>query len=242
MGNELTSPRALDIHGLTHQYPNGTLALKSFSLTVEKDERVAVLGANGAGKSTFLLHLTGVLKPTQSERFEVFGLALQKKSLKDIRQRVGMVFQNPDDQLFCPTIFDDIAFGPRNLRLSEEQVTEKVQQSLAAVGLSGLEEKSAFHLSLGQKKRAAIATVLAMDCQMLALDEPTSALDPKGRREIIELLESIGGTQIIITHDFALARRLCTRAIILFKGEKVADGKPAELLDNEDLLRTRDLL
>lgn len=233
---------ALEISDLTHKYPNGTLALDKLSLTVKADERVAILGANGAGKSTLLLHLTGVLRATSASAFKVFDLELSKKTLRQIRQRVGMVFQNPDDQLFCPSVHEDVAFGPRNLKLPEDQVLKKVEESLAAVGLAGHGSRSAFQLSLGQKKRAAIATVLAMDCQMLALDEPTSALDPRGRREIIEVLESLGGTQLIITHDFALARRLCSRVIILHKGRKVADGDPAQILDDEALLGAHDLL
>ncbi|MDF1666411.1 MAG: ABC transporter ATP-binding protein [Planctomycetota bacterium] len=236
------STRALEITDLTYQYPNGTLALDKLSLAVEANERVAIIGANGAGKSTLLLHLTGVLRASSSSAFKVFGTELSKKTLREIRQRVGMVFQNPDDQLFCPSVHEDVAFGPRNLKLPESEVLKKVEESLAAVGLPDHGSRSAFQLSLGQKKRAAIATVLAMDCQMLALDEPTSALDPRGRREIMELLEQLGGTQLIITHDFALAQRLCSRAIILHNGRKVADGDPANLLNDEALLDAHDLL
>lgn len=233
---------ALEITELSFQYPNGTLALDKLSLSIQTGERVALLGANGAGKSTLLLHLTGVLQARSSSALKIFGLELNKKTLRELRQKVGLVFQNPDDQLFCPSIEEDVAFGPRNLKLPEEQVRERVERSLADVGLAGLGPRSAFQLSLGQKKRAAIATVLAMDCQILALDEPTSALDPRGRREIIELLERLGGTQLIITHDFALARRLCSRAIILHKGKKVADGDPHQLLDDQALLDAHDLL
>jgi cobalt/nickel transport system ATP-binding protein len=242
LGDDLSTVRALEIADLTYRYPDGTVALSELSLAVNRDERVAVLGANGAGKSTLFLHLTGVLQASKQNKFECFGEPLNKKTIKSIRRKVGLVFQNPDDQLFCPNIYEDIAFGPRNLGMSESEVETRVKEAMSAVGIEGFEERSAFHLSLGQKKRAAIATVLAMNCELLALDEPTSSLDPRGRREIIELLEKLGGTQLIVTHDLALARRLCHRVIILAKGEKVADGTPADILDDQDLLMKHHLV
>lgn len=227
----------IEIESLSYSYPDGTRALGNLSLAIAEGEKVGVVGPNGAGKSTLLLHLNGILRSNGAARIEVLGQRLSRASLKSIRQKVGLVFQNPDDQLFCPTVFDDVAFGPRNLRYSEREVRDRVRRSLDAVGLHGVEDKSAHHLSLGQKKRASIATVLSMDAEILALDEPTTSLDPKGRRDIIELLGEIGGTQVIVTHDLELVRELCDRVIVLFEGRQVAEGRPGELLGDTEFLR-----
>ena len=200
---------------------------------------MALLGANGAGKSTLLLHLNGIL---QSPGVKVCGLALERRNLKAIRQKVGLVFQNPDDQLFCPTVFDDVAFGPRHMGLGEADVELRVARSLAQVGLTGQRGRSAFHLSVGQKKRAALATVLAMAPELLVLDEPTSNLDPRGRKEVRRLLQELGGTQLIATHDFTLVRELCQRAIVLSRGRKVADGGVEEVLGATALLEEHGLV
>ena len=226
--------KVVQIEKLSFSYPDGTRALDDMSLEIAKGEKVALIGANGAGKSTLLLHLNGIF--CRNGCVQILGMKLEKKNLRSIRQKVGLVLQNPDDQLFCPTVFDDVAFGARNLGLSEEVVAQRVKESLEAVGLAGFGDHSAFHLSFGEKKRVSIATVLAMDSEILALDEPTSNLDPRGKKEIIKLLKKIGRTQIIITHDLNLAGSLCDRVVVISKGKKVADGAVEEILNNEILL------
>ncbi|MCY3020728.1 MAG: ABC transporter ATP-binding protein [Planctomycetota bacterium] len=229
---------AIQVTGLSYSYPDGSKALQEVSFQVKRGERVGFVGANGAGKSTLLLHLNGIL---QGKGVTIVGMAVTKANLKSVRQKVGLVFQNPDDQLFCPTVFEDIAFGLRNLRIPEDEVGRRVRESLRTVGLEGFEKRSAFHLSVGQKKRIALATVLAMQCDILVLDEPTSNLDPRGRREIAALLEQLGGTQVIATHDLALVRKLCSRVIVLREGGIVADGEPRTILNDEAFLRAHDL-
>lgn len=234
----MTGEKVVQIENLCFSYPDGTRALEEVSLDICAGEKVAVVGPNGAGKSTLLLHLNGIFSSNGAVR--VLGLKM-KENLKSIRQKVGLVFQNPDDQLFCPTVFDDIAFGARNLNLPEEQVAERVKAALEAVGMSGFEGHSAFHLSFGQKKRVSIATVLAMDSQILVLDEPTSNLDPRGKKDIIGLLRKIGGTQIIVTHDLKLAEELCSRMIVISNGRKAADGPIEEILTDQTFLESHEL-
>lgn len=229
---------ALELNALSYSYPDGTPALKEVSFRVAAGERVALVGANGAGKSTLLLHFNGIIA---SNTVRVAGLAVTAGNLKAVRQKVGLVFQNPDDQLFCPTVFEDVAFGPRNLGLGEDEVARRVSESLAQVGLEGFERRSAFHLSIGEKRRAALATVLALRPDVLVLDEPTAHLDPRGRRELAGLLERVGGTQLVATHDLELARRLCGRTVVLKGGRVTADGTTETLLGDEELLKTHDL-
>lgn len=219
----------VDIKALSYSYPDGTTALDGLIINIIEGERIVLLGNNGAGKSTLLLHLNGLLP---SPSVSVFGhFTSEKATLPIIRQKVGLVFQNPDDQLFCPTIAEDVAFGPRNMGLPEEIVQQHVKESLAAVGIPPeLHHRSAFHLSLGQKKRVAIATVLAMQVEMLVLDEPTSNLDLRGRRELATLLNDYRGTLLIATHDFAWASMLCPRAILLEQGRLLADGPTPEVI------------
>jgi cobalt transport protein ATP-binding subunit len=234
-----TVESAVRIQSLSYVYPDGTHALNGVSLDIAVGERVGLIGANGAGKSTLLLHLNGI---HQGEgQVAIMTLPIEKRNLSTVRQKVGMVFQNPDDQLFCPTVYDDVAFGPRNLGLSEGDVAARVAKSLAGVGMTGFENKPAFHLSLGQKKRVALATVLSMEAELLVLDEPTSNLDPKGRNEIIHLLQTLIDTQIIATHDLDLVAKLCTRVILLSKGRCVADGPPSEIVENRKLLELHGL-
>lgn len=230
----------VETRDLTYSYPDGTQALDGLSLIVNEGEMVGVIGPNGAGKSTLLLHLNGILGHNGSVR--VSGMELNRANLKEIRRKVGIIFQNPDDQLFCPTVFDDVAFGPRNLKVPEDKVARRVKQSLEAVGLAGFEERSAFHLSFGQKKRVAIATVLSMEPELLVIDEPSSNLDPGARRSIIQLLRDLGGTQIIVSHDLELVSQLCQRVIILNNGRKIAEGTTREILRDQALLKANGLL
>jgi cobalt transport protein ATP-binding subunit len=231
---------ALLVEDLTFRYPDGTAALAGVSFTLAPGEKLALLGPNGAGKSTLLLHLNGLLRGTG--RIVVGGLPLTDGNLKEVRRKVGLVFQSPDDQLFCPTVFDDVAFGPRNLGLPEEEARERATRSLAAVGLAGQEQRSAYHLSWGEKKRAALATVLSLEPEVLALDEPVAFLDPRGRRELLELLRRLGGTQLVATHDLPLAEALCTRGVVLSRGRVAAEGPVAELRADRALLEAHGLL
>ncbi len=230
----------LAVEGLSYRYPDGTEALREVSLEVREGERLALMGPNGAGKSTLALHLNGLLQG--GGRIIVDGMELDQRSLRAIRQKVALVFQNPDDQLFCPTVFEDVAFGPRNLGLSEELVAERVRGSLQAVGLSGFESRNPAHLSIGEKKRAAIATVWAMEPRLFVFDEPTSSLDARGRRSIVELLRGLGASQIIVTHDLELVRAVCSRAVVMSHGRKVADGPLAETLADSAGLRAWGLI
>lgn len=230
---------AVSAEGVRYAYPDGTLALDGVSFEIHEGERVAFVGANGAGKSTLLLTLNGVLRGEGN--VSIHGVAVEARNMKAIRRMVGVVFQNPDDQLFCPTALDDVMFGPLNMGLSRNDAMAKAGKALADVGLSGVSGKSPFHLSHGQKKRVAMATVLSMDCRVLALDEPTSGLDPKGRKEAVRLMGGLGGSLIVATHDFGLVRELCDRVIILSNGKNVADGTPSAILSDSALLERHGL-
>ncbi len=226
--------KVIEIDHLSYDYPDGTPALREIQLEVFRGESVAILGPNGAGKSTLLYHFNGTFMGRG--KVTVLGLPVVKENLREIRRRVGLVFQNPDDQLFCPTVYDDVAFGPLNMGLDPQQVRLRVEQALEMVGLQGFERRSAHHLSEGEKKRVALATVLAMDSEILALDEPTDNLDPAGSQVLIERIRRISQTKVIITHHLPLAMDLCSRAVFLRAGRKVED------LPMERLLETRDLL
>jgi len=224
---------------LTYKYPDGTAALKGVDLEVKQGEKVAILGPNGAGKSTFLMHLNGTLRGEGG--LEIGGLKPSKKTLKDIRSLVGLVFQDPDDQLFLTTVFDDVAFGPINQGLSQEKVLERVKNALDVVGMLWATNKSAHHLSFGEKKRVALATVLSMEPKVLVLDEPTSNLDPKTRKKLEALLLGLDHTMIIVTHNLDFAWRICDRSVVFSDGKVVADGPTRELLVNESLLEANEL-
>lgn len=224
----------LAVENLGFSYPDGTCAVAGVSFAVARGEHVAVVGANGAGKSTLLWHLNGLL--TGSGRVVVDGVALSRSSVAAIRRQVGLVFQDPDDQLFCPTVAEDVAFGPRQARLPGGEVQRRVDAALAAVGLNGLGHKAPHHLSLGQRKRAAIAAVLAMEPAILVMDEPTSGLDPRGRRELVTLLADLGCTLVIATHDLSLLATLCPRVLVLAEGRLLADTASASLLADEALM------
>ena len=226
--------KVIEINHLSYDYPDGTPALRDINLEVYRHESVAILGPNGAGKSTLLYHLNGTLMG--DGRVNILGLPVEKKNLKEIRRRVGLVFQSPEDQLFCPTVFDDVAFGPLNMGLDEEKVRHRVERALEMMGLKGFEGRSAHHLSEGEKKRVALATVLSMDSEILVLDEPTDNLDPTGSRTLIGRIQLIPQTKVIVTHHLPVAVDLCERAVLLQKGRKVEDLLTKELLRNRDLL------
>jgi cobalt/nickel transport system ATP-binding protein len=225
---------SIEIRKLSFAYPDGRQALRGIDLAVHEGEKVALVGPNGAGKSTLLLHLNGLLRGDGV--VQVMGRTVEEPNLGWIRAKVGMVFQNPDDQLFSPTVFDDVAFGPLYVGLPEEEIRRRVEWALAQVGLEDYADRVSHHLSLGEKKRAAIATVLSMQPEILALDEPTSGLDPRTRRRLIGLLRELPQTMLVATHDMNLVAETCGRAVILDKGEVIADGGMRELLVDEQLL------
>ncbi|NSW89718.1 MAG: ABC transporter ATP-binding protein [Firmicutes bacterium] len=220
---------------LKYSYPDGQQALKGISFRILHGESVGIVGANGAGKSTLLMHLVGVLFPNEGE-ISVGGIPVTKKTLPFIRQRVGMVFQDPDDQLFMATVYDDVAFGPRNYRLPEEEVEKRVRNSLETVGTLHLIDRPPYRLSGGEKRMVSIATVLAMNPDILVMDEPSSALDPKSRRRLINLLRGFTHTKIIATHDLDMVMELCERTIVLSEGKIVIDGATGEILSNGELM------
>jgi cobalt/nickel transport system ATP-binding protein len=226
--------KVIDIEHLSYDYPDGTPALREIDLVVYRHESVAILGPNGAGKSTLLYHLNGTLMG--DGRVTILGLPVEKKNLKEIRRKVGLVFQSPEDQLFCPTVFDDVAFGPRNMGLDEGGVRRRVEGALEMMGLKGFGGRSAHHLSEGEKKRVALATVLSLDSEILVLDEPTDNLDPAGSRMLIERIRSIPQTKVIVTHHLPMAADLCERAVLLYGGRKAEDLLMDELLKNREVL------
>ena len=234
------APPAVEIRDLTFAYPDGHPALERVNLTIERGERVAVLGPNGAGKTTLVLHLNGIHTATSGEVF-ISGLPVAKPQLKEIRRRVGIVFQDPDDQLFMPTVRDDVAFGPANLGLRGDELDQRVGEALAAVGMADCADRPPHHLSFGQRRRVAAATVLAMRPDLLVLDEPSSNLDPAARREFADIVRSLDMTTLMVTHDLPYALELCERAVILDHGRIVADGPTRDLLVDDDLMRSHRL-
>ena len=218
----------LEVTDLSFAYPDGHEALHDVSFSIGAGEKVALVGPNGAGKSTLMLHLNGLLHGHGT--LAVAGLPITKENLPLIRSKVGMVFQNPDDQLFSPTVFDDVAFGPLHMGYPEAEVRQRVAKALAQVGMAGFEERLSHHLSIGQKKRVAIATVLSMDPEILVLDEPSAGLDPRARRSLINLLHELPLTMLISTHDMLLVQELFPRMIVMDEGRVVADGETAVLL------------
>ncbi|MCH9723214.1 MAG: energy-coupling factor ABC transporter ATP-binding protein [Actinomycetia bacterium] len=226
---------AVRVQSLRHVYPDGHRALDGVDLTVETGERVAVLGPNGAGKTSLMLHLNGVLTAS-SGTVEINGITIARRNLRAIRQLVGVVFQDPDDQLFMPTVAQDVAFGPANFGVGGADLAERVTAALAAVSLADQAERSPAHLSAGQRRRAALATVLACRPDVLVLDEPSANLDPLGRRELAETLMTLQTTLLIVTHDLPYAAQLCDRAIVMDAGAVVADGAIGSVLADAELL------
>jgi cobalt/nickel transport system ATP-binding protein len=231
---------ALDVESLAFAYPDGHQALFGCSVEIATGERVALLGPNGAGKTTFVLHLNGILTPAAGS-VTVGGLEVGPSTLREIRRRVGIVFQDPDDQLFMPTVFDDVAFGPRNLGFDRDEVGERVARALDAVGMTEAATRPPHHLSFGQRRRVAVATVLAMDPQLLVLDEPTSNLDPASRRELAGILRSLDPTLLLVTHDLPYALELCPRALLMDEGSLVADGPTPDILADRELMASHRL-
>ncbi len=234
------STPTIAVDGLSYRYPDGTLALRDVDLHIHPGERVALLGPNGAGKTTLVLHINGIHMP-QVGSVAVSGLTLSNESVMEVRRRVGVVFQDPDDQLFMPTVRDDVAFGPQNLGLAGAELEKRVQDSLDAVAVADLADRPPNHLSFGQKRRVAIAGVLAMRPEILVFDEPTSNLDPTSRRELTSILRGLDITQLIVTHDLPYALELCPRAIVIDRGEIVADGPTRALLADTKLMASHRL-
>ena len=228
-------PPAIELRNIRFSYPDGTEALRGISCRIDRGEAVGLVGANGAGKSTLLQHLNGCLIAS-SGGVQVCGGPVNRDTLAEIRRRVGMVFQDPDDQLFMPTVFDDVAFGPLNLELPAEEVESRVQRALERVGMEHLAARPPHKLSGGEKRAVSIATVLAVSPDILVLDEPTSNLDPRGRRRMIELLRGLEQTRLIATHDLEMVVEVCDRVIVLDEGAVVAEGPATEILDNEELM------
>jgi len=229
----------LAINDLYFAYPDGQEALRGVSISLDVGEKVALVGPNGSGKSTLMLCLSGLLDgPGQ---VSVDNLALNKNTLPDIRARIGLVFQNPDDQLFSPTVFEDVAFGPLHTGLPEAEVQQQVSQALATVGMSNYADRLSYHLSTGEKKRVAIATVLSMHTSLLVLDEPTAGLDPRGRRQLISLLEELPHSMLVATHDLLMVRELFPRMIVLDEGRVVADGETETIMGDTVFLEKHGL-
>ncbi len=227
----------LKVDRLSYRYPTGQVALCDVSFSVGLHEVVGLVGPNGAGKTTLLLHLNGLLMGMSPvAAVEVLGMPVQPENFPEVRRIVGLLFQDPDDQLFCPTVRDDVAFGPLNLEFPREEVLRRVEESLAAVGLSGLDDRPVQQLSFGEKRRVCLAGVLACEPSLLALDEPSSNLDPRARRGLIEILRKCPASQIIASHDLELVAELCSRVLVLDQGRVQADGPAHEILADDKLM------
>jgi len=235
---------AIEMEGIRYVYPDGYVALDGVNLRIMKQERVAIMGPNGAGKTTLLMLINGLFKPSKGH-VNVLGMPVEGSNLREVRMKVGLAFQDPDDQLFCPTLWEDITFGPLNMSLPEEEITRRAKEALKAVGLEGYEEKPPHHLSVGEKKKAAIAAVLTMKPEILILDEPTANLDPGSRAELIELLNNLHKTQgitlIVATHDVNFVPMLMDRVYVLNKGHVIAEGSVRAIFSNFKLMKEANL-
>ena len=231
---------AIETSQVFFTYPDGHAVLKNVTCKIKHGEKVALIGPNGAGKSTFMSLLNGVSLPTHGQ-VHIDGMRVEKEALVEIRRKVGIVFQDPDDQLFCPTVYDDVAFGPLNLGLAHEEVDKRVRESLALVGLEGFDERSSYHLSFGERKRLALATVLSYRPEILVFDEPSTNMDPLNRRKLINWLKESDKTILLCTHDLDIALEVCDRCILLTEGEIVADDDASKILYDRQLLEANNL-
>lgn len=231
---------SIEVDNLHYAYPDGHQALRGVSLHMEPCEKVALVGPNGAGKSTLILHLNGILV-SKNGRVKSAGLEVNQENLGRVRASVGLVFQSPDDQLFSPTVYEDVAFGPLYQGLQEAEVRHRVDEALEAVGMTEYARRVSHHLSMGEKKRIAIASVLSMNPEVLVLDEPTAGLDPRARRSLIRLLDELPITMLVSTHDLMMVRELFPRMVIMDEGCIVADGPTDKLLNDEELLEAHGL-
>jgi len=234
------SKKIIEIKNLSYSYPDKTKALSGIDMDVYDGDCLGIIGPNGSGKTTLLLHLNGILMGAGTVKIN--GLEVEDKNFSSIRSMVGMVFQDPDAQLFMPTVFDDIAFGPINMGLSKDDVNLSVEKALSQVDMLKSKDKIAHHLSFGEKRRASIATVLSMSPNILAMDEPTSNLDPKHRKMLIQLIKEFNHTKVIVSHDLDMLSDVCNRLIILKNGSIVAQGNTADILNNQALLESNDLI
>ncbi len=240
VGTDMSAGFAIEVDNATFSYPNGHAVLKGVTCKIPYGSKVALIGPNGAGKSTFMSLLNGVSLAT-SGNISISGLTVSKENLVAIRRKVGIVFQDPDDQLFCPTVFDDVAFGPLNLGLPKTEIEARVQEALNLVGLSGFEQRSSFHLSFGERKRLALATVLSYQPDILVFDEPSTNMDPLNRRRLIKWLRESNKTILLCTHDLDIALDVCDRCLVLSDGQFVADGPASEILYDRQLLEANNL-
>lgn len=236
----MTTVSAIQVENVQFTYPDGREVLKGISCTINKGEKVALIGPNGAGKSTFMSLLNGVSLVKQG-KVSISGLEVRKDNLKQIRRKIGIVFQDPDDQLFCPTVYDDVAFGPLNLGLPRGDIQQRVDEALETVGLKGYEQRSSFHLSFGERKRLALATVLSYQPDILVFDEPSTNMDPLNRRKLIDWLRKSDKTVLLCTHDLDIALDVCDRCLMLSGGRFVADGPASNILYDRELLEANHL-
>ncbi len=229
---------AIEVRDLSYRYADGTVALRDVSFDVADGERVGLIGPNGAGKSTVLLHLNGLLPERQggAPAVRIFGTPVAEPNLRQVRTWVGLLFQDPDDQLFCPTVWEDVAFGPQQLGLREPELSRRVVAALDRVGLRGFEDRLPHHLSNGEKRRVCLAGVLACDARVLVLDEPTSGLDPRGRRSFRDMIRELPAAQVIASHDLEFVVEVCSRVVVLDQGIVVAAGPAVEILNDERLM------
>lgn len=236
-----TLDEVIEMHGVHHNYPNGRATLRGVSLKVHTGERVAIVGPNGAGKSTLIMVASGLIKPSKG-KVRIFGVETFSEGFRRMRHRVGVVFQDPDDQLFCPTVWEDVIFGPRNVGLPEEEVSRRGKAALADVGLTGYEQREPYRLSVGEKKKAAIAAALALEPEVMLLDEPTANLEPAAKRELIGLLEKLRAlrniTTIVSAHDVDIVPYIADRVYLLNDGQVLAEGSTAEVFSNFKLLES----
>jgi len=226
----------LNINNLSYSYPDGHEALKDIGFSIQKRESIAILGPNGAGKTTLILHLNGILG-NLSGKIEVDGLKYTTENIAKIRKTVGVVFQDPDDQLFMPTVIEDVMFGPKNFGYSNEDAEKNAVEALRMVGMDDFQDRAPHHLSFGQKRKVAIATVLASKPKLLVLDEPASNLDPASRRDLIEILKNLNISIILVTHDLPMALEICERSLILNEGEIKEDSQTKTILKNEEVMK-----